>query len=206
MGKLFVIRARRNREQNGLTPHFLPATEPRRHFWLCESCSRSLTIQASGFGRVRIAHLEIQPPDGSSISIQELGGGDCAPEAGCVKQDDAVRLDALKKELDSLECGGYRSALGWLPPLIFEDSPICPKASHQACPDNRCMLMDYVPEEQRHEKIPCRHIPLNELSETLDSLYKSATMPEIEGALRAWLKSEIGKLEPSRAWQEPEAN
>ena len=109
------------------------------------------------------------------------------------------KIDILRKELEFLECGGYRSMLGWRPPLVFEDSPTCPKPPNMACPDARCVLIDFVPDLQRVQEVPCRHIPLSEAGETLHTLYNTATMEEIENALRAWLKREIAKLERSQA-------
>ena len=38
------------------------------------------------------------------------------------------KLGALVKELEFLDSGGYRQAMGWRPPLVFEDSPNMPKA------------------------------------------------------------------------------
>jgi hypothetical protein len=77
------------------------------------------------------------------------------------------KLEALMKELEFLTSGGYRLEMGWRPTLVFEDSPICPKPPCSACPDVRCVLLDFVPEEQLHRTIPCRHIPLNEIGETM---------------------------------------
>lgn len=194
-GKLFGVRALRRTAQGGPISASPSAThEPTRYFWLCANCSRFLTIQASGFGRVRIARIRPKAEEEAGpTSIRDLRLIDA--EAGCDMEDMNTKLEALKKELEFLESGGYRTALGWLPPLIFEDSPICPKTSYGACPDNRCVLMDFVPENRRQEKIPCRHIPFNESGETLDTLYNTATLTEIEDNLRAWLKSEVGKLE-----------
>lgn len=107
------------------------------------------------------------------------------------------KLDALTKELEFLERGGYRMMLGWRAPLVFEDSPICPKAPHAACSGDGCVLMDFVPQDQRDQAIPCRHIPLNNIGETLNTLYPTATTEEIENTLREWLKSEIANLESS---------
>jgi hypothetical protein len=116
-------------------------------------------------------------------------------------QNFEARLDALRKELDFLESAGYQVMLGWRPPLIFEDSPICPKPPYAACPDDRCLLLDFIPENQRDQKVPCRHIPLNEMGETLHTLYNTANMDEIENTLREWLKKEIEKLQSKIASQ-----
>ncbi|HLB88076.1 MAG TPA: hypothetical protein VJK29_10530 [Terriglobales bacterium] len=102
---------------------------------------------------------------------------------------------ALQHELEFLERGGYRSPIVFRWPLIFEDSPTCPKDPRFACPDADCALMSFVPEECRYETIPCRHIPLNEIGETVDSLYRTGTNEEIEQALRNWLVNTIKRFE-----------
>jgi hypothetical protein len=104
-------------------------------------------------------------------------------------------LEALQREVHFLDNGGYRQALGWRAPLIFEDSPICPKPPSSACPNAQCVLLDFVPQAQRDQTILCRHIPLNEAGETLHSLYNTASEEEIEHALREWLKRKIAELE-----------
>jgi hypothetical protein len=104
------------------------------------------------------------------------------------------QLEALRKELEFLDSGGYRMQMGWRSPLVFEDSPICPKTPLSACPNPNCVLLDLVAEEYREQVIPCRHIPLNEAGETLSSLYNTGSMAEIEIVLRAWLKKEIEEL------------
>jgi hypothetical protein len=118
-------------------------------------------------------------------------------------------LSTLKRELEFLDKGGYQTPAGsrqplfcmeapivWSQPLFFEDSPSCPKKKYLACnPEGDCVLMNLVPVEHRHETIPCRHIPLNENGETVESLYRSGTNKEIEAALRNWLVREIKKTE-----------
>lgn len=104
-------------------------------------------------------------------------------------------VEVLKKELQFVRKGGYRMPLVWRAPLIFEDSPTCPKARCSACPDAHCALMRFVPKDCRDETIPCRHIPLNDLGETVDSLYRTGTNEEIEQALQEWLLETIRQLE-----------
>jgi hypothetical protein len=104
------------------------------------------------------------------------------------------RLAALRRELEFLENGGYRRARGWRPPFIFEDSAVCPKLSCSACPLAECVLIDFVPERSRNQKIPCRHIPLDETEVTLEMLYATATNEEIEQVLRKWLRKSIAEL------------
>ncbi len=104
-------------------------------------------------------------------------------------------LQVLRSELAFVSRGGYRSPIGWRCPLVFEDSPTCVKGSRSACPHKKCVLVNFVPKESRHELIPCRHIPLNEFGETLNSLYRTGTNEEIEQSLRCWLQRTIAQLE-----------
>lgn len=104
---------------------------------------------------------------------------------------------SLRNELDFVREGGYRSPLEWRPPLIFEDSPSCPANRRCACAEADCALMAFVPKEHRYEAVPCRHIPLNEAGETVDSLYKTGTNEEMEQALQSWLLKSIKQLEDS---------
>jgi hypothetical protein len=108
-------------------------------------------------------------------------------------------LQVLKHELQFLENGGYRLPIAFRLPLIFEDSPTCPKDRSSACPDVDCVLLGFIPKECRYEAFPCRHIPLNEIGETVDSLYRTGTNEEIEEALRSWLLKAIQGLDlPSK--------
>ena len=104
-------------------------------------------------------------------------------------------IDVLKQELQFVRKGGYRTPLVWRAALVFEDSPTCPKARCSACPNADCVLMRFVPKECRYKAIPCRHIPLNDLGETVDSLYRTGTTEEMEQALQNWLLETIRQLE-----------
>jgi len=104
-------------------------------------------------------------------------------------------LQVLRNELQFVQKGGYRAPLVWRAPLIFEDSPTCPKERCSTCPDPNCVLMSFVPKECRSEAVPCRHIPLDEIGETVDSLYRTATNEEIEQTLQSWLLKTIRQLE-----------
>ena len=90
-----------------------------------------------------------------------------------------MALQVLRNELQFVRKGGYHAPLVWRAPLLFEDSPTCPKKGCSACPDADCVLMSFVPKGCRHEAAPCRHIPMNELGETVDSLYKTRTNEDI---------------------------
>ena len=117
-------------------------------------------------------------------------------------KDERDLLDVLKFELEFLEKGGYgRSPREpWRPLFIFEDSPTCmnyeSKENPAAC--SECVLMHLVPPALRAEKTPCRHIPLNEAGETLDSLYRWSEHAEVEEAVDSWLRTTIAKLEEQR--------
>ena len=102
-------------------------------------------------------------------------------------------LLALKSELELVEKGHYRQPLNWRPPLIFEDSPIC-LGAETGCEKGNCILKRFVPPERLESPAPCRHIPLNEKGETVDSLYRTGTHEELETALRRWLLAKIKEL------------
>jgi hypothetical protein len=118
-------------------------------------------------------------------------------------------LSTLKCELEFLNRGGYRTPIGrrqplfcmetgadWKNPIFIEDSPSCPKEKYCACnPEGDCVLMSLVPAEQRHETLPCHHIPLNEHGETIATLEKSGDRKKVEVALKSWLEKNIERLE-----------
>jgi hypothetical protein len=114
-------------------------------------------------------------------------------------QDDRNTLEVLKAELNFVKKGGYgRSPREpWRAQLAFEDSPTCmnydTKEDRTPCPE--CLLMQFVPDDKRGEKVPCRHIPLTSYGDTLLHLYRGGTEEEIEEALTIWLEKEIAKLE-----------
>ena len=111
-------------------------------------------------------------------------------------------MQVLKAELEFLEQGGYRkiAQTSWRPPFIFEDSPTC---QYSDVPLRRrsclaCALIQVTPANRRLEQAPCRHIPLSDEGETLDSLYRTGTEDEVEAAVAKWLKAEIQVLENAR--------
>ena len=109
-------------------------------------------------------------------------------------------LEVLGLELEFLENGGYRKVSSWRPQFIFEDSPTCLNYGNPAPrrPCSECVLMQLVPLPFRDEKVPCRYIPLNEKSETIQSLYRCGTPEELEAAVGEWLMNTIQKLEVER--------
>lgn len=122
-------------------------------------------------------------------------------EAG-MSNDAHNLVGVLKAELEFLEKGGYRQP-AWRPRLIFEDSPSCINYNDpdHSKPCSECPLMMLVPAESRKERYPCRHIPLNDQGETVDSLYRSATQEELETTVIHWLREEIRKLEANETKQ-----
>ena len=116
--------------------------------------------------------------------------------------DERDLLDVLKFELEFLEKGGYgRSPReAWRPQFIFEDSPTCMNYDCKDSPDpcTHCVLTQLVPPEFRSAKTPCRHIPLNEAGESLDTLYRYDDQPEVEDTVAKWLRATIAKLQETR--------
>jgi hypothetical protein len=136
------------------------------------------------------------------------------------KRQEAL-LNALKLQLQFCEEGGYQTLRGRLParasendpmamPIreqpkrelrrefsVFQDSPSCLnyglREREHSC--SRCWLLDFVPEERRTEAVPCHHIPLNERGTTVASLGGPADAPDLQQAVRAWLRQMIQQLE-----------
>jgi len=106
----------------------------------------------------------------------------------------------LRAQLAFLEQGGYRpgARYPWRPKFVFEDSPTCinyppEKADLQPCTE--CPLIEFVREEQRDTRFPCRYICLTERGETVNSFYEWGTEAELETALAGWLRRKIHELE-----------
>ena len=55
--------------------------------------------------------------------------------------------------------------------------------------------MQFVPQDRRETRSPCRHIPLTSRGETVNSFYGWGTEEELETALRAWLLRIIALVE-----------
>jgi hypothetical protein len=108
-------------------------------------------------------------------------------------------IEVLKAELTFLEEGGYRARrrYPWRPNFVFEDSPTCInfKSLDERRPCTECPLIDFVPEDRREARYPCRHILLTPRGETVNSFYAWGTEEELETALREWLRQTIRELE-----------
>ena len=98
--------------------------------------------------------------------------------------DNRDALEILKSELRFLENGGYRESprTTWRPQLIFEDSPTCLNygSRQRLLPCSECVLMAFVPQDCRGERIPCTHISLDVEGYTIDTYYRLGTQEELE--------------------------
>lgn len=117
--------------------------------------------------------------------------------------DDRDVLEVLKAELDFIEKGGYGRSVRtpWLPTSTFQDSLSClnfgdPERTH---PCDECILMQFVPAEQRETNIPCHHIPVGPSGETISFLERMETQEDMEEAIKKWLRDTIKRLEEERA-------
>jgi hypothetical protein len=112
-------------------------------------------------------------------------------------------LEVLKFELNFLEQGGYGRSVRtpWKPTSIFQDSLSCVNFNDPARPHacNECLLSDFVPGEHAEENVPCHHIPLNPDGETVNTMERQYTQPELEEAVKAWLRETIQRIEKERA-------
>jgi len=175
-GKVFVVghRSSTDTRQCDAGSEFEQIRREFRWFWLCSDCSQLLTLQASGEGGVRLAPsnnvLQAKAPSEGLV----IGSG----ASRVCNMESKQKLNVLIKELEFLESGGYRLQMGWRSALVFEDSPTCPKLPYSACPNTQCALLDLVPAENRAHVVPCRHIPLNQAGETLQTMYQTATQEE----------------------------
>ena len=116
-------------------------------------------------------------------------------------------LEVLKAELAFLEEGGYRARppYPWRPNFVFEDSPTCInfKNPDERRPCTECPLIDFVPEDRREARYPCRHILLTTRGETVNSFYEWGTEEELEATLWEWLRQAIRELEMGEKSQAP---
>jgi len=121
--------------------------------------------------------------------------------------DDRDILEVLKFELAFLEQGGYGRSVRtpWKPTSIFQDSITClnfdePQRVH---PCSECLLIDFVPPQERDAQVPCHHIPLNPNGETVDAVNRYDNQQELEEKVKAWLRATIKRIEAQRAAGRP---
>ena len=119
--------------------------------------------------------------------------------------DERDPLDVLKSELEFLEKGGYGRSVKtpWQPTSIFQDSPSCLNLGdlERTHPCSECLLIDFVPPEDRTEDVPCHHIPLNVKGETIDEIEWKEDQAKLEDTVKTWLRSKIAQLEQNRVRQ-----
>ncbi|HLY61504.1 MAG TPA: hypothetical protein VKV95_12220 [Terriglobia bacterium] len=112
-------------------------------------------------------------------------------------------LEVLKSELNFLKGGGYGRSVRtpWLPTSVFQDSLTCINFGdpNRTRPCKECLLMQFVPHERRNENVPCHHIPLDGLGETIHMLERWETQEEMEKVFENWLLTTIARLEEERA-------
>lgn len=127
------------------------------------------------------------------------GGTDSALEGLQMPPASKDLLSILKTELELVESGGYRTPqrAAWRPQFIFQDSPTCLNFRNfgKGLPCSQCALIQFVPNGQKQQKFPCRHIPLDDSGQTLDSLYCTGTEEETYAIIAQWLKATIQRLE-----------
>lgn len=119
--------------------------------------------------------------------------------------DDRDALEVLKAELNFLEKGGYGRSVKtpWQPTSIFQDSPSCLNLGdlERTHPCNECLLIDFVPAEDRNEDVPCHHIPLNTKGDTIDEIEWKEDQAKLEETVKNWLRSKIDQLEQNKVQQ-----
>jgi hypothetical protein len=118
-------------------------------------------------------------------------------------QDKRDLLKVLEGELEFLDEAGYDKFLDAAetrPTLIFQDSPSCPNRNDpkHSIPCSECVLMPLVPAHRHNEKVPCRYIPLNDVGETVDTLYRWGTLEDAKLVLGNWLMRMITKMKQKR--------
>lgn len=120
-----------------------------------------------------------------------------------MSNDERNMVEVLRAELDFIEKGGYGRSVKTprLPTSIFRDSPSClnfadPELTH---PCSECLLIDFVPPENRAERVPCHHIPLNAALETVDQLEQKEDQQAMEEGVTEWLRTTIKRLEEQQA-------
>ncbi len=121
--------------------------------------------------------------------------------------DDRDVLEVLKAELNFIEKGGYGKPAGepWVSTSVFQDSPSClnlgdPARSH---PCSECLLIDFVPPENRGEVVPCHQIPLTDKGATVESIEWGADQQELEEGVKNWLRDTINRIEHERTAPQP---
>jgi hypothetical protein len=108
-------------------------------------------------------------------------------------------LERLRLEILVHAGGGYRSVkhAPYRQPRFFRDSVGCLnfalEEKEESC--RNCPLIAFVPPEHRDKEVPCSHIPLNAVGDTIASLEASGQRDKLGELLLAWLRSMLARLE-----------
>jgi hypothetical protein len=120
-------------------------------------------------------------------------------------RDDRDILDVLKDELEFIKQGGYGRSVRtpWEPKSTFQDSLTCLNYGypHRAHPCNECLLLDFVKPEHKADVVPCHHIPLNSVGDTIETLELEDNEAKLEHEVSNWLRARIRKIEEERTQQ-----
>lgn len=121
-------------------------------------------------------------------------------------KDDRDLLELLKEELSFIEMGGYGRSVRtpWKPTSTFQDSLTCINYGYpyRAHPCNECHLLEFVPEKDRENAVPCHHIALNENGDTIVDLEAEDNQGKLEEEVKAWLRIRIKQLEEKAKTEE----
>lgn len=119
-----------------------------------------------------------------------------------MSKDERDILEVLQSELHFIEQGGYGRSVRtpWKAKSTFQDSPTCLNYAYleKAHPCSECHLIDFVPDARRAESVPCHFIPLDESGETIETLEMENNQPQLERALKTWLRAKITEIEATR--------
>lgn len=111
-------------------------------------------------------------------------------------------LEVLQGELAFIKNRGYsRSAKQpWLTKSIFQDSPTCLNYGYpyRAHPCNECHLLDFVATENQSQIVPCHHIPLTGVGDTIEELESEGDELRAEKLVEEWLGTQIDRIRTER--------
>lgn len=115
-----------------------------------------------------------------------------------MSNDDREILELLQEELDFIEKGGYGRSVRtpWLAKSIFQDSLSCLNYGYpyRARPCTDCHLIDFVSPEHRSEVVPCHHIELNVMGDTIEELEELEDQAKAEKLVKDWLRARIVEI------------
>src|SRR5215211_6328994 len=114
-------------------------------------------------------------------------------------KDDRDVLEILRGELEFIDKGGYGRSVQtpWQPTSIFQGSLSCLNLGdpQRTRPCGECLLIDFVPSEERAQTVPCHHIQISDAGETVGSLEQKDDQPRLEETVKTWLLAKIKQIE-----------